>query len=175
MVLSRVDQSRVKRWYVQEDCGASEIASKLGMPENAKKITQWLGRKGIIKFKREQRGMVTTRNVDIAHVNSEMENESEMIQAFKDQAQELTEKGFQYGRKAANVKDFKDAAQATKTFLEVYARANSLATPTIEAEEAGGVNIFLIGMIEAEAPPTAQEANPVQVHELEPANNGIGL
>ena len=143
--LSRLEKMRVKRWYLQEDHSPTEIASRLDIPQLARNIGQFLCNQGWTKIKKRQRAMVIANADTPAPLNEEEQEEIEKAQAFKDQSEELLEKSFEYGRKAVDAKELREASSATKNYMDTYGRAKLMTAPVLEIKIALGVGLFTVG------------------------------
>ena len=143
--LSRLEKMKVKRWYLQEDHTASEIASRLDIPQLVRNVTQLLYIQGWTKIKKRQRALVSIDKSEVAPLNKEEEEEVEKAQAFKDQSEELLEKSFKMGREAVDAKTLREASSATKNYMDTYGRAKLMSSPVLEIKVAIGVGLFTVG------------------------------
>ena len=173
--LNRLDLMRVKRWYLQEHCGALEIAEKLGLPEVAEKIRQLLYRKGWTKLKKKYRVIDITDKDDIPALSEEEEEEVEKAQAFKDQSEELLEKSFKMGREAVDAKTLREASSATRNYIDAYQRSKLMSAPVLEIQVNIGVGLFTLGEEQKASLPAAGGMKIAQPIDSPPLTSDIGI
>ena len=135
---------KVKRWYLQRDFEPGEIAKKLNIPELALNLAKALYRRGWTKVKKK-RAIVLRETAGIPMYSNDEQEEIDKIQAFKDQSEELLEKSYEYGRKAVDAKELREASSATKNYMDTYSKAKLMSSPVLEIKIALGVGLFTVG------------------------------
>jgi len=112
---------KIKTLYLKKDYQPSQIAQELKLP--LKQVQSFVYRSGLSKQKKQ----VMERVDEIATAEASILNEhAEFAQEISDEAQAMILEGFDGAVTAKDGKDFAGWASGTKTFYDIYRKAQGL-------------------------------------------------